>query len=91
MALRSGIDPKSSDFTRNADAMRALVADLRNKLSQVAGGGGEAARAKHTARGSGSMMRSAKRSASAAMVKLGFGPVGPGMTEPSAMCRPGWP
>ena len=31
--------------------MRALVADLRNKLSQVAGGGGEAARAKHTARG----------------------------------------
>src|SRR3954454_13246313 len=43
------------------------------------------------ARRSGSRMWSAKRSASAAMVKLGFGPVGPGITEPSAMCRPGWP
>ncbi|MCF2523550.1 carboxyl transferase domain-containing protein [Bradyrhizobium sp. G127] len=51
MALRSGLDPKSSDFTRNAEAMRALVADLKDKLSQVAGGGGEASRAKHTARG----------------------------------------
>ena len=51
MALRSGLDPKSSDFTRNAEAMRTLVADLREKLSQVAGGGGEASRAKHSARG----------------------------------------
>jgi 3-methylcrotonyl-CoA carboxylase beta subunit len=51
MALRSGLDPKSADFTRNAEAMRALVSDLRDKLSQVAGGGGEALRAKHTARG----------------------------------------
>nr|HAQ92259.1 methylcrotonoyl-CoA carboxylase [Afipia sp.] len=51
MALRSGLDPKSADFTRNADVMRTLVADLRDKLSQVAGGGGEASRAKHTARG----------------------------------------
>lgn len=31
--------------------MRALVADLREKLSQVAGGGGEASRNRHTARG----------------------------------------
>ncbi|NGX99075.1 MAG: methylcrotonoyl-CoA carboxylase [Candidatus Afipia apatlaquensis] len=51
MALRSGLDPKSADFTRNADVMRTLVADLRDKLSQVAGGGGEASRTKHTARG----------------------------------------
>ncbi len=51
MALRSGLDPKSADFTRNSEAMRALVSDLRDKLSQVAGGGGEALRAKHTARG----------------------------------------
>jgi len=51
MALRSGLDPKSSDFTRNADVMRGLVADLKDKLAQVAGGGGEASRAKHTARG----------------------------------------
>ena len=51
MALRSGIDPKSTDAIRNAEAMRALVADLRDKLSQVAEGGGEASRAKHTGRG----------------------------------------
>jgi len=51
MALRSGLDSKSADFTRNAEAMRALVTDLREKLSQVAGGGGEALRAKHTSRG----------------------------------------
>ena len=37
MALRSGLDPKSSDFTRNADVMRGLVADLKDKLAQVAG------------------------------------------------------
>ena len=31
--------------------MRALVAELREKLDQVAGGGGEASRARHTSRG----------------------------------------
>ncbi|MET4384307.1 3-methylcrotonyl-CoA carboxylase beta subunit [Bradyrhizobium sp. F1.4.3] len=51
MPLHSSIDPSSSDFGRNAEAMRALVADLREKLSQVAGGGGEASRNRHTARG----------------------------------------
>ena len=51
MALRSSTDPKSDDFARNAEAMRALVADLHDKLSQVADGGGEASRAKHTGRG----------------------------------------
>src|SRR5215470_16992087 len=51
MPLHSTIDPASSDFGRNADAMRGLVADLRQKLDQVAGGGGEASRARHTARG----------------------------------------
>lgn len=51
MPLHSSIDPSSSDFARNADAMRALVADLREKLSQVAGGGGEVSRNRHTARG----------------------------------------
>jgi 3-methylcrotonyl-CoA carboxylase beta subunit len=51
MPLHSTIDPSSSDFSRNAEAMRALVAELREKLSLVAGGGGEASRARHTARG----------------------------------------
>ncbi|MBH5371454.1 carboxyl transferase domain-containing protein [Bradyrhizobium glycinis] len=51
MPLHSSIDPSSSDFARNSEAMRGLVADLREKLSQVAGGGGEASRKRHTARG----------------------------------------
>jgi len=38
-------------FCRNAEAMRALVAELREKLDQVAGGGGKASRARHTSRG----------------------------------------
>src|SRR3954452_22672941 len=51
MSLRSSIDPASSDFARNADAMRALVAELKDKLAGVARGRGEASRARHTARG----------------------------------------
>ncbi|QPF88582.1 carboxyl transferase domain-containing protein [Bradyrhizobium commune] len=51
MPLHSSIDPSSSDFGRNAEAMRGLVSDLREKLSQVAGGGGEASRNRHTSRG----------------------------------------
>src|SRR5258708_38464589 len=51
MPLHSKIDPTSSDFARNAEAMRALVAELRQKLDQVAGGGGEASRVRHTSRG----------------------------------------
>src|SRR3569832_2115583 len=51
MPLHSSIDPASSDFARNADAMRTLVADLNDKLGQVAGGGGETARKRHLARG----------------------------------------
>src|ERR1700745_3965477 len=51
MPLHSTIDPASSDFARNADAMRGLVAELRDKLKEVAGGGGEASRARHTSRG----------------------------------------
>jgi len=51
MPLHSSIDPASSDFARNADAMRVLVADLKDKLGQVAGGGGETSRSRHLARG----------------------------------------
>src|SRR5205085_3238883 len=51
MPLHSSIDPASSDFTRNAEVMRVLVAELREKLNQVAGGGGKVSRARHTSRG----------------------------------------
>src|SRR5882724_5063112 len=51
MPLHSSIDPASSDFVRNAEAMRALVAELREKLDLVAGGGGKVSRARHVSRG----------------------------------------
>ena len=49
--LASQLNPRSADFQANAAAMRALVADLNRQIDKVALGGGEAARAKHTARG----------------------------------------
>jgi 3-methylcrotonyl-CoA carboxylase beta subunit len=51
MALRSTLDSTSADFKRNIDAMQAQVAELKDRLGAVSGGGGEAARAKHTSRG----------------------------------------
>src|SRR4051794_71237 len=51
MPLHSTIDPSSQEFARNADVMRGLVAELRDKLKQVAGGGGETSRKRHTSRG----------------------------------------
>jgi 3-methylcrotonyl-CoA carboxylase beta subunit len=51
MPLQSSINPTSSEFATNAAAMRALVEDLKAKLDQVAGGGGDASRKRHTSRG----------------------------------------
>ena len=51
MPLRSTIDPASPDFATNAEAMRALVAQLRERLDEVAGGGGEVSRTRHISRG----------------------------------------
>ncbi|MGA8194067.1 MAG: carboxyl transferase domain-containing protein, partial [Acetobacteraceae bacterium] len=48
--LRSNIDPRSSEFAANADAMRALVTDLRARVAEAEQGGGEAARKRHLAR-----------------------------------------
>jgi 3-methylcrotonyl-CoA carboxylase beta subunit len=50
-AYQTRIDTRSEEFRANALAMRALVDDLRAKAAQVAQGGGEASRARHTARG----------------------------------------
>jgi hypothetical protein len=41
----------SADFARNADTMRGLVAELREKLQVAAGGGGETSRARHRSHG----------------------------------------
>ena len=49
--LASSLNPRSAEFQANASAMQALVDDLRQQQARVAQGGGEAARAKHTARG----------------------------------------
>jgi 3-methylcrotonyl-CoA carboxylase beta subunit len=49
--LQSKLNPRSADFKSNAEAMDALVKDLNARLEVIAQGGGEAARAKHVARG----------------------------------------
>src|SRR5512133_1119551 len=49
--LKTSLNARSAEFRTNAAAMSALVADLRAKIDQVALGGGEAARARHVARG----------------------------------------
>ncbi|MEZ5487865.1 MAG: carboxyl transferase domain-containing protein [Steroidobacteraceae bacterium] len=49
--IESALNPRSEEFKVNAAAMQALVADLRARLAKVAEGGGEAARARHLARG----------------------------------------
>ncbi len=49
--LQSAIDPTSAEFARNAEAMKALVADLRDKLAAATQGGSEEARGRHVARG----------------------------------------
>ncbi len=50
-ALTSKLNPRSEDFKRSDALMQSLVADLNARMEQIAQGGGDAARAKHTARG----------------------------------------
>jgi 3-methylcrotonyl-CoA carboxylase beta subunit len=45
------LNVRSAEFAANAAAMQVQVDDVRAKAAQVALGGGDAARAKHTARG----------------------------------------
>ena len=49
--LTSKLSPRAADFQAHAQAMQAMVDDLRQQLQASAMGGGEAARAKQLARG----------------------------------------
>ncbi len=49
--LTSRLSDRDDQFRRNAEAMRALVDDLRAQTERAALGGGDGARQKHTARG----------------------------------------
>src|SRR6195952_4762466 len=49
--LASKLNARTEDFKTNAAAMRGLVDDLNARLLKVVQGGGDAARAKHLARG----------------------------------------
>ncbi|MEY3550171.1 MAG: hypothetical protein RL520_839, partial [Pseudomonadota bacterium] len=49
--LTSHLSTRSAAFIANAQAMQAAVDDLRVQMALSALGGGEAARAKHMARG----------------------------------------
>ncbi|EJM95846.1 carboxyl transferase domain-containing protein [Herbaspirillum sp. YR522] len=49
--IESKLDLRSEEFENNRAAMQAIVDDLRQKIAQVAEGGGQAAREKHLARG----------------------------------------
>ena len=49
--LETQLNARSADFQANAAAMRVVVDDLKAQIQKATLGGGEAARAKHTARG----------------------------------------
>jgi 3-methylcrotonyl-CoA carboxylase beta subunit len=49
--LESKLNSRSPEFQANARAMQALVEDLETRVARIALGGGETARARHTARG----------------------------------------
>ena len=49
--LESKLNPRDDAVRANAAALEALVVDLRSKVELLARGGGDAARAKHLARG----------------------------------------
>ena len=49
--LKTALDARSETFRPRADAMRALVDDLRDKVAAIEQGGGERARERHLSRG----------------------------------------
>jgi len=49
--IKTALSPRGAEFQRNAEAMRALVEDLRAKVAVIKQGGGKTARERHIARG----------------------------------------
>ncbi|MBI1868087.1 MAG: methylcrotonoyl-CoA carboxylase [Methylocystis sp.] len=49
--IATSIDARSPEYLTNCEAMTALVAELRRTAARIREGGGEAARARHLARG----------------------------------------
>src|SRR5438045_2629561 len=49
--FKSQLDARSAEFKANAELMRSLVADLREKVAKITQGGDEASRQKHISRG----------------------------------------
>jgi 3-methylcrotonyl-CoA carboxylase beta subunit len=49
--IKSALNTRSEEFKSNATSMQTLVDDLRDKVSEIKKGGGEAARKKHLERG----------------------------------------
>jgi 3-methylcrotonyl-CoA carboxylase beta subunit len=50
-AIRSHIDPTDANFAENHAHLEAQVTEFKDRLARAMLGGGDAARAKHTARG----------------------------------------
>jgi len=50
-AIKSKLNPRSQDFTANAEQMQSLIDDLRDKMQVIAQGGGKERQDKHTGRG----------------------------------------
>src|SRR3954454_9406965 len=49
--LKTGIDTREASFADNAEAMRSLVADLRDRVHEIKQGGGARSRDRHLSRG----------------------------------------
>ncbi len=50
-AIKTKLNPKSQEFSANAEAMQSLIDDLTDKMRVIAEGGGKERQDKHTGRG----------------------------------------
>ncbi len=49
--IKTKLNPRSQEFVANADSMKALIDDLKDKMQMISQGGGKERQEKHTARG----------------------------------------